>query len=45
MMKAIVQNDGRTFQGTVATRGLAMGMIMVVLFGVIDFLMKRKDVV
>ncbi len=45
MMKAIVQNYGRTFKGAVTTRWFAMGTIMVVLFGLIYFFMKRKDVV
>jgi hypothetical protein len=44
-MKNIVQNFGRAFKGTVASRWLAMGVIMAVLLGLIFFFMKRKDVV
>jgi len=44
-VKAIVDNFGRTFKGSVASRWLAMGVIMAVVFVLVVVFQKRKDVI
>jgi ABC transport system ATP-binding/permease protein len=44
-IKAVLDNFGRTLQGSVVSRWLAMTIIMVVVLGLIIFFQKRKDTV
>ena len=44
-IKGIVDNYGGAFRGSVASRWLAMGTIMLVVFGAVVGFQKRKDVV
>ncbi len=44
-IKAIVDNYGRTFKGGVLERWTAMGIILVIVFGLVMVSQKRKDVV
>ncbi|MBK7202376.1 FHA domain-containing protein [Candidatus Amarolinea dominans] len=45
MLKNIFDNYGRAFKGTVASRWLAMTIVMIVLVGLIVFFQRQKDVV
>ncbi len=40
-----MDNFGRTFKGSVGSRWFAMGVIIIVVFGLVIFFQKRKDVV
>ena len=42
---AVMDNFGRTFKGSVGSRWFAMSVIMLVVFGLVIFFQKRKDVV
>jgi ABC transport system ATP-binding/permease protein len=44
-IQAVVDNFGRTFRGSVASRWLAMVVIMAVVFALVIFFQKRKDVI
>ena len=44
-VNAVVDNFGRTFKGSVSSRWLAMTIIMLVVFALVIFFQKRKDVI